>query len=97
VRARRSSRRAWLAAAFAGCGAAHADSLPWQVWNSPDVLAWLDANDIVVETSSRCPGGCRYDRSNPGAENAIDNPYPLRWFTPTAVKSFCSTRTGRAH
>jgi hypothetical protein len=79
VRARRSSRRAWLAAAFAGCGAAHADSLPWQVWNSPDVLAWLDANDIVVETSSRCPGGCRYDRSNPGAENAIDNPYPLRW------------------
>lgn len=79
MRARRSCRRAWLLAAFVGCGAAHADSLPWQIWDSPDVLARLDANDIVVETSSRCPGGCRYDRSNPGAENAIDNPHPLRW------------------
>jgi len=79
MRARRRHRRAWLAVALVGFGFARADSLPWQVWNSPDVLARLDANDAVVETSSRCPGGCRYDRSNPGAENAADNPYPLRW------------------
>jgi len=79
MRARRPFRRAWLVVAFAAGGTVHADSLPWQVWNSPDVLARLDANDVVVETSSRCPGGCRYDRSNPGAESAADNPYPLRW------------------
>jgi|GEM_PF-922085 len=80
MRARRRHRRAWLFfLACAGFGLARADSLPWQVWASPDVLARLDANDLIVETSSRCPGGCRYDRSNPGAESAADNPYPLRW------------------
>lgn len=80
MRARRRHRRAWLVfVAFAGTSLAWADSLPWQVWKSPDLLARLDANDLVVETSSRCSGGCRYDRSNAGAESAADNPYPLRW------------------
>lgn len=79
MRARRRHRRAWFVVALGGFGFARADSLPWQVWNAPEVIARLDANDLVVETSSRCPGGCRYDRSNAGAESAADNPYPLRW------------------
>lgn len=60
-------------------GGAHADALPWQVWEAPAMLARLDANDVVAETSSRCPAGCRFDRSNAGAEGAEDNPHPLRW------------------
>ena len=78
MRARRHPRRACLLL-LCSVGVVRADSLPWQVWQAPEVLARLDANDLVVETSSRCPGGCRYDRSNPGAENPADNPYPLRW------------------
>ena len=33
----------------------------------------------MLERSSHCLDGCRYDRSNPGPENPADNPYPLRW------------------
>ena len=52
---------------------------PWQVWTSPQLLAALDAGDQVLEVSSRCPDGCRYDRSNAGPEAPADNPFPLRW------------------
>ena len=53
--------------------------LPWEIWESPARLATLDAGDIVLERSSHCLDGCRYDRSNPGPEDPADNPYPLRW------------------
>lgn len=52
---------------------------PWQVWTSPQSLAALDPGDQVLEVSSRCPDGCRYDRSNAGPEASADNPFPLRW------------------
>lgn len=58
---------------------AGATGLPWEIWESPARLATLDAGDIVLERSSHCLDGCRYDRSNPGPENPADNPYPLRW------------------
>lgn len=64
---------AWLV------GSAQAASLPWEVWESPARFAALDADDIVVEHSSHCPDGCRYDRSNQGPESLLDNPYPQRW------------------
>lgn len=51
----------------------------WQFWSSPAALAGLDAEGQVLEVSSRCPDGCRYDRSNAGPELASLNPYPLRW------------------
>lgn len=54
-------------------------NLPWEVWESPARLATLDAGDIVLERSSHCLDGCRYDRSNQGPENPADNPFPLRW------------------
>ncbi len=60
-------------------GYALADSLPWEVWQSPDVLARLDARDQVLERSSHCLDGCRYDRSGIGVEDPADNPWPLRW------------------
>ncbi|HEV7490610.1 MAG TPA: DUF2961 domain-containing protein [Rhodanobacteraceae bacterium] len=58
---------------------ANATGLPWEIWESPARLATLDAGDVVLERSSHCLDGCRYDRSNPGPENPADNPYPLRW------------------
>ena len=58
---------------------ASAIGLPWEVWESPARLATLDAGDIVLERSSHCLDGCRYDRSNQGPENPADNPFPLRW------------------
>jgi hypothetical protein len=58
---------------------AQAGGLPWEVWESPARLAALDARDVVLERSSHCLGGCRYDRSNAGGEGATANPYPLRW------------------
>lgn len=67
-----------LLAAVALIGAARATE-PWQVWTSPEALAALDANDQVLEVSSRCPDGCRYDRSNAGPEAPTDNPFALRW------------------
>ena len=54
-------------------------SEPWKVWNSPQSLAALDASGQVLEVSSRCPDGCRYDRSNAGPEAPAGNPFPLRW------------------
>jgi len=77
-RARRMRRVTGALAALLA-GTAHGASLPWEVWTSPAALARLDAGDAVVQTSSRCPGGCRYDRSNAGAEDPLANPYPLRW------------------
>ncbi|MEP7041652.1 MAG: DUF2961 domain-containing protein, partial [Dokdonella sp.] len=56
---------------------ARAQSLPWEIWTSPAQLAKLDAADVVLERSSHCLDGCRYDRSNPGSES--DNLYPERW------------------
>jgi len=57
----------------------HAAGLPWEIWESPSRLAALDAGDIVLERSSHCLDGCRYDRSNAGPENPAENPYPERW------------------
>jgi hypothetical protein len=56
-----------------------ATALPWEVWESPAGLATLDATDLVLERSSHCLDGCRYDRSNQGSEDPATNPYPLRW------------------
>lgn len=67
-----------LILAIAG-GNSVADSLPWEVWQSPAVLATLDARDQVLERSSHCLDGCRYDRSGAGAEDPADNLWPLRW------------------
>lgn len=58
---------------------ARADALPWEIWTSPATLAALDPDDAVIETSSHCLDGCRYDRSNAGPEDPADNPYPERW------------------
>ena len=58
---------------------AHATGLPWEIWESPSRLATLDAGDVVLERSSHCLDGCRYDRSNRGPEDPADNPYPSRW------------------
>lgn len=81
-RAQAGRRRsvALLAPALAIAAVAQAGTIqPWEVWRDPHALARLDPADLVLEASSRCPGGCRYDRSNPGPENPSDNPYPLRW------------------
>ena len=56
-----------------------ATGLPWEIWESPARLAQLDPADLVMEHSSHCPQGCRYDRSNAGSEDPLDNPTPLRW------------------
>jgi len=58
---------------------AQAAGLPWEIWESPSRLATLDPADIVLERSSHCLDGCRYDRSNAGPEDPADNPYPERW------------------
>jgi len=68
----------WLCAASVARLAAAA-GLPWEIWESPSRLATLDATDVVLERSSHCLDGCRYDRSNPGPEDPAENPYPLRW------------------
>jgi hypothetical protein len=68
----------WLAAASIAPIAA-ATGLPWEIWESPSRLATLDPSDVVLERSSHCLDGCRYDRSNAGPENPDQNPYPLRW------------------
>ncbi|HJT97107.1 MAG TPA: DUF2961 domain-containing protein [Rhodanobacteraceae bacterium] len=60
-------------------GSAHAAGLPWEIWESPTRLATVDASDIVLERSSHCLDGCRFDRSNRGPEDPAGNPYPLRW------------------
>ena len=58
---------------------AAASGLPWEIWESPSHLATIDPADIVLERSSHCLDGCRYDRSNRGPEDPAANPYPLRW------------------
>lgn len=59
--------------------AVRANGLPWEIWETPARIAALDARDRVLERSSHCPGGCRYDRSNAGGESPASNPFPLRW------------------
>jgi len=54
-----------------------AQDFPWEIWKSPALLAKLDAGDSVLERSSHCLDGCRYDRSNSGGEDG--NVYPERW------------------
>jgi hypothetical protein len=80
---RRDDATRCRAAVLAGCMTlptlALATGLPWEIWESPSRLATLDPADVVVERSSHCLDGCRFDRSNPGLENPADNPYPLRW------------------
>jgi len=83
----RSSRRktrpsrvqALAASSVFALTAASASGLPWEIWESPVRLATLDPNDIVLERSSHCLQGCRYDRSNAGPEDPADNLYPERW------------------
>ena len=58
---------------------AAADALPWEIWTSPATLALVTPDDQVLERSSHCLDGCRFDRSNAGAETPADNPYPARW------------------
>ncbi len=72
-----NGRWLWLFGVLLGSHAIAAE--PWQVWTSPHSLAALHAGDQVLEVSSRCPDGCRYDRSNAGPEAPADNPFPLRW------------------
>ena len=78
---RRASRRACacVASLLAGAAPASAAGLPWEIWESPSRLALLDPGDRVLLRSSHCLDGCRYDRSNAGAEEAAANPHPLRW------------------
>jgi hypothetical protein len=66
-----------------------AQDLPWAIWQSPAQLAKLDAGDIVLERSSHCLDGCRFDRSNPAAKAAT--PIPSDGFIAAARKSSCST------
>ena len=56
-----------------------AQNLPWQYWTAPNVLARLDPSDMVLEHSSHCYGGCRYDRDGFSAPTPLaNNPYPNR-------------------
>ncbi|WP_386067781.1 DUF2961 domain-containing protein [Tahibacter sp. UC22_41] len=61
-----------LAAIWAVDGAAQ--PLPWDVAASPAVLARLPPDVQVLERSSHCSGGCRYDRDGRGPELPADNP-----------------------
>jgi len=58
---------------------AAASGLPWEIWESSSHLATIAPADVVLERSSHCLDGCRYDRSNRGPEDPAANPYPLRW------------------
>ena len=40
--------------------------LPWEFWRDPAVLAQGLGEDQVLLRSSRCPSGCRFDRSSDG-------------------------------
>lgn len=80
---------------FAGLWGGHAFAgEPWQVWTSPQSLAALDASDQVLEVSSRCQDGCRYDRSNQGPEAPADNPFPLRWIYQDAAEAVIFDQRG---
>jgi hypothetical protein len=56
----------------------HAAGLPWEIWESPARIATLDAGNRVLQRSSHCLDGCRYDRSNAGPADQ-DNFWPARW------------------
>ena len=56
-----------------------AGALPWEIWQSPYVIAQLDPADQVLERSSYCLDGCRYDHANLTWEGIAANPYPYRW------------------
>jgi hypothetical protein len=73
------ARGVGLLLALTFLSSAQAEGLPWEIWESPARFAIHDPGDIVVERSSHCLDGCRYDRSNPGPEDPSENPYPLRW------------------
>lgn len=75
----RARARASMLLACAWPVLAHAAGLPWEPWESPARLARLDPGDRVLQRSSHCLDGCRYDRSNAGIEAPALNPYPLRW------------------
>lgn len=71
-----------MRAALAAVGmfaAGVATAAPWEVWTSPAALAQLDPRDQVLERSSHCFGGCRYDRDGRGPENPALNPWPDRF------------------
>jgi hypothetical protein len=68
-----------LCASLGASATARASGLPWEIWESPTRLAAIDSGDIVLERSSHCLDGCRYDRSNAGSESPAANPHPLRW------------------
>ena len=72
-------RGPWVLMFFSLLGSHALAAESWQVWSSPESLAALDASAQVLEVSSHCPDGCRYDRSNAGPEAASANPFPLRW------------------
>ena len=59
-------------------GIVDAAGQPWEIWESPARLAALEAGDRVLQRSSHCLDGCRYDRSNAGPAD-IDNFWPQRW------------------
>ncbi len=63
----------FLAVALACAFPAHASALPWEAWSSPSALTPLDAREQVLECSSYCPGGCRYDRDRAGPEGLPAN------------------------
>lgn len=73
----RALYRIICAIAGVAAGDAAAIGLPWEIWESPARLAAIDAGDSVLERSSHCLDGCRYDRSNAGAESG--NLFAERW------------------
>ncbi|MEO5626889.1 MAG: DUF2961 domain-containing protein [Dokdonella sp.] len=73
----RALHRIGCAIACVAAGDLGATGLPWEIWESPATLAVIDAGDSVLERSSHCLDGCRYDRSNAGAESG--NAFPERW------------------
>ena len=77
ARTRPMLRGAFLAFGLASVRASIAQTPAWEIWQSPARLATLDASDSVLERSSHCLDGCRYDRSNAGTESG--NAYPERW------------------
>ncbi|MEO6688734.1 MAG: DUF2961 domain-containing protein, partial [Dokdonella sp.] len=73
----RALHRLVCAIACVAAGEVAASGLPWEIWEAPERLATLDAGDSVLEQSSHCLDGCRYDRSNAGTESG--NAFPERW------------------
>ncbi|MBN8726171.1 MAG: DUF2961 domain-containing protein [Xanthomonadales bacterium] len=75
---RRSHALALLTALF-GTTCALAIPAPWESWQSPELMARLDASMASFEVSSFCSDNCRYDRLGRGNESPVQNPYPERW------------------